>query len=120
MFATIDNAYCLVRPPGHHAVADQAMGFCLFNNVALAALHARSLSVGVQRIAIVDYDVHHGNGTQDCFWNDPDTLFISIHQDNNYPSGTGKLTETGGSEASGSTINIPLPPGIQYSHISSH
>ena len=94
------------------------MGFCLFNNVALAALHARSLSVGVQRIAIVDYDVHHGNGTQDCFWNDPDTLFISIHQDNNYPSGTGTLKETGGPDAPGATINIPLPPGTLYTHIS--
>jgi acetoin utilization deacetylase AcuC-like enzyme len=108
---TIDNAYCLVRPPGHHAVADQAMGFCLFNNVALGALHARALGVGIKRIAIVDYDVHHGNGTQDCFWHDPDALFISLHQDNNYPQGTGMVHDIGGKGAEGTTINVPLPPG---------
>lgn len=107
----IDNAYCLVRPPGHHALADMGMGFCLFNNIALAALHSRTLSVGIQKVAIIDYDVHHGNGTQAAFWNDPDALFISLHQDNNYPQGSGSIAEMGGLDALGSTINIPLPPG---------
>jgi acetoin utilization deacetylase AcuC-like enzyme len=87
------------------------MGFCIFNNVVIAALHARTLNAGIQRIAIVDYDVHHGNGTQDAFWNDPEALFISIHQDNNYPQGMGFISETGGAGAEGTTINIPLPPG---------
>lgn len=106
---SIKNAYCLVRPPGHHAIADKGMGFCIFNNIALGALHCKSLGLG--RVAIVDYDVHHGNGTQDCFWNDPDVLFISLHQDNNYPLQTGGITEVGGPDALGTTINIPLPPG---------
>lgn len=107
----VDNAYCLVRPPGHHALADTGMGFCLFNNIALAALHSRTLGSQIQRIAIVDYDVHHGNGTQAAFWNDPDALFISLHQDNNYPHGSGSIAEMGGTDALGSTINVPLPPG---------
>ena len=107
----IDNAYCLVRPPGHHALRDTGMGFCIFNNVVIAALHARSLNKGVKRIAVVDYDVHHGNGTQEAFWNDPDALLISLHQDNNYPPNSGSLNETGGEQARGSIINIPLPPG---------
>jgi len=85
------------------------MGFCIFNNVVIAAMHAKSL--GLQRIAIIDYDVHHGNGTQDAFWDDPNTLFISIHQDNNYPIGTGSIDELGGDGAIGTTINIPMPPG---------
>ena len=107
----IDNAYCLVRPPGHHALADVGMGFCLFNNIALAAMHARTLGTGIRKIAIVDYDVHHGNGTQAAFWDDPDALFISLHQDNNYPRGNGSIEETGGAGAPGTTINVPLPPG---------
>lgn len=106
----IRNAYCLVRPPGHHAIADKGMGFCIFNNIALGALHAKTL-LGMKRVAIVDYDVHHGNGTQDAFWNDPDVLFVSLHQDNNYPIQTGSLAEIGGPEATGSTINLPMPPG---------
>ena len=105
----IRNAYCLVRPPGHHAIADKGMGFCIFNNIALGALHAKSL--GMKKVAIVDYDVHHGNGTQDAFWNDPDVLFVSLHQDNNYPIQTGSLAEIGGPDATGSTINLPMPPG---------
>jgi acetoin utilization deacetylase AcuC-like enzyme len=109
----IKNAYCLVRPPGHHAERDQGMGFCLFNNVAIAAMYARSkqLVPAIKKIAIIDYDVHHGNGTQHMFWNDPDTLFISLHQADNYPIGEGSLHEVGGAGAEGSNINIPMPPG---------
>lgn len=113
----IDNAYCLVRPPGHHAEKDVGKGFCIFNNIALGAMHARHLYQQQHpgeryRIAIVDYDVHHGNGTQQAFWSDPDTLFICLHQDSNYPIGTGKITETGDPLlAPNSVINIPLPPG---------
>eukprot|EP01035_Chromulina_nebulosa_P019008 gene19008-24827_t len=107
----IENAYCLVRPPGHHAIADKGMGFCIFNNVVIAAKYAKRLNVGINRIAIVDYDVHHGNGTQSAFWDDSETLFISLHQDNNYPQGVGSINEIGGENARGSTINIPLPPG---------
>jgi acetoin utilization deacetylase AcuC-like enzyme len=112
----VDNAYCLVRPPGHHARADLGMGFCIFNNVAIAALHLKK-KLGIKRIAIVDYDVHHGNGTEDAFRDDPDVLFISLHQDNNYPQGSGSATErgseTGRDPKTGmyTTINIPLPPG---------
>jgi len=107
----IDNAYCLVRPPGHHAMADMGMGFCLFNNLVIAVLHSRVISPDIKRIAVVDYDVHHGNGTQSAFWSDPDALFISIHQDNNYPQDNGLISETGGPGAEGTNINIPLPPG---------
>lgn len=109
MQGRIRNAYCLVRPPGHHATSAKGMGFCIFNNIALGALHAKTL--GLQRIAIVDYDVHHGNATQEAFWNDNEVLFISLHQDNNYPLFSGALTEVGGPDALGTTINLPLPPG---------
>lgn len=108
---TIENAYCLVRPPGHHALADIGMGFCLFNNVVIAAHHFRSLNTNMKRIAVVDYDVHHGNGTESAFWDDPLALFISLHQDNNYPLGKGSLGDVGGQNARGTTINLPLPPG---------
>lgn len=111
MAGRITNAYCLVRPPGHHAVANRGMGFCIFNNIALTALYARALNVGFKKVAIVDYDVHWGNGTQEAFWNDPNVLFISLHQDNNYPQGGGTLSEIGGEDSLGTTINIPLPPG---------
>ena len=107
---TVDNAYALVRPAGHHALADRGMGFCLFNNVALAALHARS-TTGVERVAIIDWDVHHGNGTQVAFYAEPDVLTMSIHQDGRYPSGTGGLDERGAGTGHGSNVNIPLPPG---------
>jgi acetoin utilization deacetylase AcuC-like enzyme len=107
---TVDNAYALVRPPGHHAVAGSGMGFCVFGNLAIAAAHARGAR-GVERIAIVDWDVHHGNGTQSMFYEDPQVLTISIHQDNVFPPNSGALDERGAGAGTGSAINIPLPPG---------
>jgi acetoin utilization deacetylase AcuC-like enzyme len=106
----VDNAYALVRPPGHHALPGLGMGFCLFGNVAVAARHAQAVR-GVSRIAIVDWDVHHGNGTQAVFWDDPSVLAISLHQDGLYPSGSGLLAETGAGPGRGATLNIPLPAG---------
>lgn len=102
------RALALVRPPGHHAERDRAMGFCLYNNVAVAAAHARSL--GVPRIAIVDYDVHHGNGTQHTFEDDPAVLYVSMHQFPFYP-GTGDADEVGVREGRGFTVNVPLEVG---------
>lgn len=98
----------LLRPPGHHATPDRAMGFCLVNNVAVAAHHA--LHRGLRRVAIVDFDVHHGNGTQDVFWDDPRVLFVSLHQAPLYP-GTGAVDELGSGDARGATMNVPLPSG---------
>jgi acetoin utilization deacetylase AcuC-like enzyme len=102
------RALALVRPPGHHAEADRAMGFCFFNNIAVAAAHARAM--GLTRVAIVDYDVHHGNGTQWAFYTDPSVLFISSHQFPYYP-GTGSATEIGSGAGTGFTINLPLAAG---------
>jgi acetoin utilization deacetylase AcuC-like enzyme len=99
----------VVRPPGHHATRDRAMGFCLINNVAVAAAAARAH--GATRIAIVDWDVHHGNGTQDIFWEDPAVLYLSVHQYPYYP-GTGAPTDIGGAGARGATINVGLPAGM--------
>ena len=99
------RAFCAVRPPGHHATRDTAMGFCLFNSVAIGAAHAIAAH-GLTRIAIVDFDVHHGNGTQDIFWSDPRVLYASSHQSPLYP-GTGARTETG----AGNIVNAPLRPG---------
>lgn len=102
------SALAVVRPPGHHATRDQAMGFCLLNNVAVAAAAARA--AGAARVAIVDWDVHHGNGTQDIFWDDPNVLYLSVHQFPYYP-GTGAPTEIGGAGATGATLNVGLPAG---------
>jgi acetoin utilization deacetylase AcuC-like enzyme len=102
------TAMVLVRPPGHHAERDRAMGFCLFNNVAVAAAHARTL--GVARVAIVDYDVHHGNGTQHMFERDPHVLYVSTHQFPYYP-GTGAADEVGIGDGRGFTVNVPLEAG---------
>jgi acetoin utilization deacetylase AcuC-like enzyme len=98
----------LVRPPGHHARPDTAMGFCLLNNIAVAAAHARAR--GAARVAIVDWDVHHGNGTQEIFYRDPSVLFISLHQFPFYP-GTGSTEEVGTGDGTGATINVPLSAG---------
>jgi acetoin utilization deacetylase AcuC-like enzyme len=96
-----------VRPPGHHALADRAMGFCLLNNVAVAAAN---LAQRGERVLVVDWDVHHGNGTQDIFWNDHRVLYVSTHQWPLYP-GSGRAREVGGPNALGYTVNIPVPPG---------
>jgi acetoin utilization deacetylase AcuC-like enzyme len=102
------RAFALVRPPGHHAERNRAMGFCLFNNIAVAAAHARAR--GLARVAIVDYDVHHGNGTQWSFYTDPSVLFISSHQFPYYP-GTGAADDIGSGAGAGFTVNLPLSAG---------
>ncbi|RHY42463.1 hypothetical protein DYB34_012181 [Aphanomyces astaci] len=104
--------YALVRPPGHHALRDIGMGFCIFNNIAIAAHYLlQTYPSSVRKVAIVDYDVHHGNGTQASFEADNRVLFISIHQANNYPLDSGHIHEIGTGDGRGYTINIPLPPG---------
>jgi acetoin utilization deacetylase AcuC-like enzyme len=103
------NGFALVRPPGHHALKDRAMGFCLFNTIAIGAQHLKQAH-GIKRVMIMDWDVHHGNGTQDSFYEDPSVLFISTHQFPYYP-GTGAVNETGMNAGEGYTVNIPLPAG---------
>lgn len=105
MAGEADNAFCAVRPPGHHAEPSRAMGFCMLNGVAIAALHARAAH-GAKRVAVIDFDVHHGNGTQAAFWSDRDLLYGSTHQMPLFP-GTGALDETG----VGNIFNAPLKPG---------
>lgn len=109
MRGDVRSAYCLVRPPGHHATPQQAMGFCLFNHVAIAAAYARDKH-GLERVAIVDWDVHHGNGTQDAFYGDGRVLYASTHEFPFYP-GTGRAEETGSGEGAGATINMPMAHG---------
>ncbi|UWS78473.1 class II histone deacetylase [Phaeobacter sp. G2] len=106
----IDNAYVLNRPPGHHAEADIGRGFCIFGNGVVTAKALRR-EFGLKRIAIVDYDVHHGNGAQKAFYNDPDTMVISMHQIQFYPADSGFVEESGEGAGKGYNINIPLPPG---------
>lgn len=115
---TARNAYALSRPPGHHCTADFPNGFCLLNNIAVAIRAAQAEGLA-RRVAVVDWDVHHGNGTEAIFWDDPSVLTISLHQDRNYPLDTGALGATGGPNAPGANLNLPLPPGcghVAYLH----
>ncbi len=109
MTGKITNAFCALRPPGHHATATQAMGFCIFNHAAAAARHAQVVH-GAERVAILDWDVHHGNGTQDIFYEDGTVLFCSTHQSPWYP-GSGSASESGEGAGAGTTINRPFPAG---------
>jgi acetoin utilization deacetylase AcuC-like enzyme len=109
MKGEVDSAFALVRPPGHHALYDRAMGFCIFNNMAIAAKFALS-KFSLNRILIADFDVHHGNGTQDAFYADPRVLYFSTHQYPFYP-GTGWMDETGTGEGEGTTVNFPMAAG---------
>jgi acetoin utilization deacetylase AcuC-like enzyme len=101
--------FALIRPPGHHATADRAMGFCMFNHAAVAARYAQRVH-GIDRVVVLDWDVHHGNGSQDIFEEDPSVLFVSLHQWPLYP-GSGWLEEVGTGAGRGTTVNIPMPPG---------
>jgi len=109
MKGEVDRAFALVRPPGHHALRSRAMGFCIFNNVAIAAKFALS-KFNLDRVLIADFDVHHGNGTQDTFYADPQVLYFSTHEYPFYP-GTGRMEETGNREGAGTTVNFPMAAG---------
>ncbi|KXH84148.1 acetoin utilization protein [Sporosarcina sp. HYO08] len=110
MEGRVKNAYVMSRPAGHHAEADCGRGFCIFNNVVIAAEHARK-KYGINRIMILDWDVHHGNGTESAFYNDPNTLFVSLHQEYNFPSDRGFAEHIGEEAGIGYNVNIPLHPG---------
>ena len=109
----VRNAYALVRPAGHHAEPDLGKGFCIFGNVAITARHART-ALAIERVAIVDWDVHHGNGAQKIFWTDPTVLTISVHQDRSFPPDSGFAHEIGAGAGAGYNINIPLPAGCGH------
>jgi acetoin utilization deacetylase AcuC-like enzyme len=106
----VQNAYALVRPPGHHAGPSGGCGYCVFNNVAVAAVHLRQIQA-LERVAIVDWDVHHGNGTQETFWSDPTVLTISVHQEDLFPPASGLVGDVGEGDGAGANINVPLPAG---------
>lgn len=108
------RSFCMVRPPGHHALPSRGMGFCVFNNVAIAARYAISRR-GLDRIMIVDWDAHHGNGTQEVFYKDPSVMYVSLHQYPHYP-GTGAVDETGQGKGEGYTMNFPFPAGTGEEH----
>ncbi|MBL9074666.1 class II histone deacetylase [Tabrizicola sp.] len=107
------NAYSLSRPPGHHCTADFPNGFCLLNNIAVAIRAAQGQGL-VRRVAVIDWDVHHGNGTEAIFWEDPDVLTISLHQERNYPLDTGGVEAQGAGAGTGTNLNLPLPPGTGH------
>ena len=109
------NAYALSRPPGHHCLPDWPNGFCLLNNIAVAIRAAQAAGLA-QRVAVIDWDVHHGNGTEAIFLHDPEVLTISLHQDRNYPLDTGQATERGQGKGHGFNINVPLPPGTGHAN----
>jgi acetoin utilization deacetylase AcuC-like enzyme len=109
------NAFCAVRPPGHHATRTRGMGFCIFNNVAIAARYLQKVH-GIRRVLIVDFDYHHGNGTQDIFYDDDSVFYFSTHHYGAYP-GTGSAAETGTGKGVGTTLNVPLPPGASDAQI---
>lgn len=114
----VRHAFCAARPPGHHAETDRAMGFCLFNNVAIGARYAQSRH-GIRKVCIVDWDVHHGNGTQQIFYDDPSVMYISLHQFPLYP-GSGAADERGSGKGIGTTLNFPMPAGAgdnDYLHV---
>lgn len=106
----VDVAYALIRPPGHHAVKEQGMGYCMFNNIAVAIEYLKE-TTNLKRFAVIDWDVHHGNGTESLYYSDSNVLTISLHQDELYPRHTGKVTDIGEKEGKGFNINIPLPAG---------
>ena len=106
----VENSYALIRPPGHHAMPTQGMGFCLFGNVAIAV--KRAIAHGrIERAMVLDWDVHHGNGTQEAFYDDDRVLMVSLHQDGLYPENSGLVGDTGGESGAGRTVNVPLPAG---------